>query len=637
MATKPNELISVKIKHQGYYNTCWAHAISRNFVRTFQILDVIKSVYIEQFYALFYTILLKNKNCNDGETHTMMFVLLDFILINYNLELFNVTYEERKCSYDSCDEQIMYGNILKNMTQIDQNDFIRSLDYLVSNKLLFIGKYDYVVNPHGINEPSEAISQMLNFKLQPYVLIWPNSYVSQQLNDRNNIIPSIPKSNVYDKKCSYDDKKHAVNLRKWTSQYIEFKNSYGPNTSNNGNFSVTNLNYLICESSIINNDILFASLMFDYDKLDHEWKEKIQRKINLYHISFDITLEKRKSNNYTGSYNSYGLFDGVGKMVYGNNIIYDGEWKNGNRQGRGIINYNGNTYVGQWTYDIINGNGKMTFSNGDIYEGEWRDGEVHGSGIMTFSNGNTYVGQWIKGKSHGNGKMTFSNGDIYEGEWRDGEVHGSGEMNYSNGDIYVGILENGKKHGYGNMNFSNGNRYNGEWKDNNIYGYGKMTYNNGDIYEGNWNNNKMHEYGEMTYNNGDIYDGDWVNNMREGYGKMIYGYGYIYEGDWKNNKYEGIGTMIFSKNNRYEGNWVNGMKNEYGKMISGNGNVYEGNWVNNMREGYGQMSFPNGYIYEGNWVNNMREGNGIMTHINGDKYEGNWENDTFNYGNLKHN
>jgi hypothetical protein len=43
---KHKELKSAKIKNQ-LYEDCWAHAISRNFVRTFQILDVIKSEYVE--------------------------------------------------------------------------------------------------------------------------------------------------------------------------------------------------------------------------------------------------------------------------------------------------------------------------------------------------------------------------------------------------------------------------------------------------------------------------------------------------------------------------------------------------------------------------------------------------------------
>lgn len=41
-------------------------------------------------------------------------------------------------------------------------------------------------------------------------------------------------------------------------------------------------------------------------------------------------------------------------MTYVNCGFYDGEWKNGDRNGRG----------------------KFTWSDGDVYDGEWKDGEA---------------------------------------------------------------------------------------------------------------------------------------------------------------------------------------------------------------------------------------------------------------------
>ena len=61
----------------------------------------------------------------------------------------------------------------------------------------------------------------------------------------------------------------------------------------------------------------------------------------------------------------------------------------------------------------------MTFPDGSMYEGEFKDGEYNGQGIMTFPDGNKYVGEFKDGKRHGQGTFTFSDGRKYLGEWRE--------------------------------------------------------------------------------------------------------------------------------------------------------------------------------------------------------------------------
>jgi len=75
---KPEEIKSVSIKNQGTNSTCYAHACSRNFVRTLQILGIIKSKYNEQFYLLFLYYLTENKACNVGGNYKDLFVLLNY-------------------------------------------------------------------------------------------------------------------------------------------------------------------------------------------------------------------------------------------------------------------------------------------------------------------------------------------------------------------------------------------------------------------------------------------------------------------------------------------------------------------------------------------------------------------------------
>ena len=59
----------------------------------------------------------------------------------------------------------------------------------------------------------------------------------------------------------------------------------------------------------------------------------------------------------------------------------------------------------------------MIYKNGDIYEGEWYEEKKHGKGKMRYADGDIYYGNWDEDKKHGRGKMTYKNGDIYDGEW----------------------------------------------------------------------------------------------------------------------------------------------------------------------------------------------------------------------------
>lgn len=63
-----------------------------------------------------------------------------------------------------------------------------------------------------------------------------------------------------------------------------------------------------------------------------------------------------------------------------------------------------------------------TYLSGTVYDGEWKDGKKHGRGAMTFGNGDKYDGEWKRGKEHG-GVWTSVEGDTYDGESR--TAHGT--------------------------------------------------------------------------------------------------------------------------------------------------------------------------------------------------------------------
>ena len=373
---KPEELKSVKIIRQKY-GDCWAHSVSRNFVRTFQILDIIKSKYVNQFYDLFYTILTIDKSCDEGGiSSTGCLYLLDYIKNNYRDNIFNITY-----NLSECNKGYNYSNnIILELNEEDKKKLISDLDYLFCNDLLFIGYHEYIGWFDKPNNPTLAIKTMLNLKLQPCVKIIFSYYLDNFVENPSNSFPSIPNwdygwgnDDVFDKKKCVVNTDHIINLRKWMENGVEFKNSWGVLSGNDGNFSVSDLKYVLCKNEDNSvNEIIFVSLMFDYDKMNNYFKDKINNKLCLYRDTFDNNLNTKESIYYKGEYNKYGLFDGVCINTYSNGDVYNGQWKNGFRDGKGIMNYS---------------------NSDDVYEGEWKNNNIDGKGIMNYSDGGVYDGE----------------------------------------------------------------------------------------------------------------------------------------------------------------------------------------------------------------------------------------------------
>ena len=152
----------------------------------------------------------------------------------------------------------------------------------------------------------------------------------------------------------------------------------------------------------------------------------------------------------------------------------------------------GHVYEGDWKDGKRNGRGKMVFANGEIYEGDFQDDNMHGHGKMVFAVGDIYEGEWIDGQCHGRGKMTLANGGVYEGDYKDDVMHGRGKFTSAAGEVYEGDWENDTMHGHGKYTFASGNAYEGEYKDDKKHGLGKKISPDGEVlYEGKWRNDKF--------------------------------------------------------------------------------------------------------------------------------------------------
>lgn len=58
---------------------------------------------------------------------------------------------------------------------------------------------------------------------------------------------------------------------------------------------------------------------------------------------------------------------------------------------------------------------KVQYSNDEYYEGQFKNGMREGFGSRVWSNGTVYEGNWKADQRHGEGKLFFKDGSYYEG------------------------------------------------------------------------------------------------------------------------------------------------------------------------------------------------------------------------------
>lgn len=313
-----------------------------------------------------------------------------------------------------------------------------------------------------------------------------------------------------------------------------------------------------------------------------------------------------------------------GKITLKDGSVYEGDLVNDKPHGKGKRTWpDREKGTGDYmpSYDFKNKKStikeKMKTIKGNVYEGDFVNGEANGKGKMTYPDG-IYEGDFVNGKSHGKGKMTYFNGDVCEGDFANGEANGKGKMTDSHGNIYEGDFVNGKPHGKGKKTYFYGDVYEGDFV-NGIFHHGKgRTCSDGNVYEGDFvyypyhcDNDScygtlFHGKGKFTFANGDVYEGDFDRGRSTGKGKFTFADGHVYENYGKSRC---KGKSVFydrSVNNGsvYEGDLLKGIPHGKGKVTS-RGNVYEGTFKNGERHGKGKET-RDGIIHEQIWKNGRK-------------------------------
>jgi len=166
--------------------------------------------------------------------------------------------------------------------------------------------------------------------------------------------------------------------------------------------------------------------------------------------------------------------NGKGVLIKPDGTRYEGEFKDDLPNGKGIFIYPKKEAAKKGTY---------TFRNSGKYEGDVKQGIKQGRGTFTFITGTKYVGQFEDDKMK-KGLLTMSNGTVYEGEFDNDMPSGNGTVIFSDGRKYAGEIKTNNISGNGEMTFPDGRKYVGMFHANKMQGQGIMTYSDGKKEEG---------------------------------------------------------------------------------------------------------------------------------------------------------
>ena len=314
---------------------------------------------------------------------------------------------------------------------------------------------------------------------------------------------------------------------------------------------------------------------------------------------------------------------------------------------------NGDLYQGEFVDGLREGRGQLEYANGNVYQGEWKSNMFHGFGVMSWGpfsegdriiTGRRYEGNYERGMKCGEGLLLLGQGDKYEGCFKDDMYHGPGKMTKGNGDQIEGIYAFGNLNGYAKIRYANGNRYDGEFIAGHFHGKGKFVYDSRwpGWYEGEYRHGKQHGRGTRVFANNNRYEGQFQFGDLEGEGIMEFANGNQYVGSWKGGAMDGRGVLQYANGDRYEGEFCKGFFYGRGRFQYADGGYFEGEYVktkggyehgvrfpdpDGRRNGHGVRVWVTGDKYEGQWSDNLMHGAGIVRKASGGKFEG-----TFRWG-----
>jgi len=170
---------------------------------------------------------------------------------------------------------------------------------------------------------------------------------------------------------------------------------------------------------------------------------------------------------------------GTARVTYVNGCIFEGTFDAEKvKQGKGKYIWMGPgadedaepvqkaSYEGDYKDGLRTGVGKFVFPNGDVYEGEFFENKIQGDGTYTYKGtGDIYSGGWVDGKKQGQGVYEFSkDSSMMSGTWEAGTLV-TGSWIYKGAGQYDGGFKVGRPFGPGKFSFASGLEQSGTYAE----------------------------------------------------------------------------------------------------------------------------------------------------------------------------
>ena len=325
-------------------------------------------------------------------------------------------------------KNIIYKSIKeKNTNKIKKNEIFYSTENSFEKSGL---GYKLCINPLDKSYQEWKVNTE---KLEGYILFPPyNNKTNFDINIGYNdykIILGIKKQKIGD---------HWFNLIVEVTQYYKKVKKHSSYSENSPDvdlfFSKDNKNF----------QIIKENPTFSYEELKQVKK----------HPSFDhwqIFLEKYKKK-YPFIVNELNKLNPLDNEkldlieIEADNNIYIGEADYVIRNGRGgmIFGKEGTYYVGYWDNGRQSNRGKVFDSkNNLLYDGEYKKGLKDGIGVYYYPSGEKYEGKFVNGVKDGKGIFYWKDGSKWEGYFKNDEMNGEGIF-YNGDESYGVVYKNGE-------------------------------------------------------------------------------------------------------------------------------------------------------------------------------------------------
>ena len=372
-----------------------------------------------------------------------------------------------------------------------------------------------------------------------------------RLNTINEKILTYNLTNEDNKSDNYDENLNLDNLNYSRNSTIKYNNYNNTNTSfiyNKPQIILEQLNNYIEEDNTDNENTINNKFKMTND---------ISYKANIFFNNiFDNSNYK-----YIGNISSKDEREGIGKIIYKNNIILLASFKN-NKINEPIVigDKFGNNFKGYMKENKFNGYCILNFNfNKNMIKNKLNIRESLSNKLMEnkddilisiLINYNNLYGFYLD-LSDDNYNYSYVEGYI-----SNNNINDIGIIKWKNNASYIGEIKNGVKDGIGIFKWADGSRYEGEFVQDRMEGWGGIYFLDGKIFRGEILNGIPNGYGEFIWNDENKYVGYYVDGQKEGFGIYITVSEnlreYIsYFGFWKNGKQDGYGIIIKNKKMHY--------------------------------------------------------------------------------------